>query len=112
MHEIATERHAGYRLWALSIAHWTLGHPGESDAALAELKKSPASNAYYVGQLYAMRGKKNLAFEWLNRACAERQSGCETLKIDRFLRTLRDDPRYRALLARLKLDGDGRCATQ
>ncbi|HEY6512619.1 MAG TPA: hypothetical protein VI032_11600, partial [Burkholderiaceae bacterium] len=103
--EIARERHAGYRLWALSIAHWTLGHAEASDAALAELKKSPASNAYYVGQLYALRGSKNPAFEWLNRGCAEHQSGCETLKIDRFLRTLRDDPRYKALLAKLKLDG-------
>jgi len=110
--EIARERHAGYRLWALSIAHWTLGHTAESDAALAELKKSPASNAYYVGQLYAMRGKKNPAFEWLTRACVERQSGCETLKIDRFLRNLRDDPRYRALLAKLKLDGDRPLATR
>jgi hypothetical protein len=79
---------------------------------LTELKKSPASNAYYVGQLYAMRGKKNLAFEWLNRGCVERQSGCETLKIDRFLRTLRDDPRYKALLAKLKLDGDRPRSTQ
>jgi tetratricopeptide (TPR) repeat protein len=110
--EIAKERHAGYRLWALSIAHWTLGHPAESDAALAELKKSPGSNAYYVGQLYAMRGTKNLALEWLSRACVERQSGCETLKIDRFLRTVRDDARYKALLARLKLDGDRPLSTQ
>ena len=47
--EIAHERHSGYRLWALSIAHWTLGNHGESDAALAELKKSPDSNAYWVG---------------------------------------------------------------
>jgi tetratricopeptide (TPR) repeat protein len=110
--EIARERHAGYRFWAQSIALWTLGNPGESDAALAELKKSPTTNAYYVGQLHAMRGKKNLAFEWLNKGCVERQSGCEMLKIDRFLRGLRDDARYKALLAKLKLDGERPLSTQ
>jgi serine/threonine-protein kinase len=67
------------------------------------MKRSPGTNAYYVAELYAIRGNKNLAFEWLNRACSERQSGCETLKIDRFLRGLRDDRRYDALLAKMKL---------
>jgi len=103
--EIARERHPGYRLWALSIAQWTLGRQDESDAALAELKRAPEANAYYVAQLYAIRGKKNPAFEWLGRACAEHQSGCESLKIDRFFRELRDDPRFKAVLGRMKLDG-------
>jgi TolB-like protein/serine/threonine protein kinase len=102
--EIAAERHIGYRVWALSIAHWTLGHQDESDAALTEMRRSPGTNAYYVAELYAIRGNKNLAFEWLNRACGEHQSGCETLKIDRFLRGLRDDPRYNALVAKMKLN--------
>jgi TolB-like protein len=100
---IARERHAGYRQWALALAHWTLGAHDASDAALNEMKRAPQSNAYYVAQLYAVRGKKTLAFEWLNKACTERQSGCEHIKIDRFLRPLRDDARYRALLAKLKL---------
>ena len=101
--EIAAERHRGYRLWALSIAQWTLGQHDESDAALAELQKSPATNAYYVAQLHAIRGKNSVALDWLSRACLEHQSGCESLQIDRFLRNLRDDARYRALLAKLKL---------
>ena len=49
---------------------------------------------------------RNPAFEWLNRACLERQGGCEGLKSDRFLRGLRDDPRHRALLSKMKLDGE------
>ena len=110
--EITAERHRGYQQWALSIAHWMLGHYGESDAALTEMKKSPSTNAYYVAQLYAVRGNKNQAFEWLNKACLERQSGCETLKIDRFLRNLRDDPRFNALLVKLKLSGEKSLATR
>jgi serine/threonine protein kinase/TolB-like protein len=101
--EVASERHKGYRLWATAIVQRLQGRHDESDAALAELKRAPQSNAYYVAQLHAVRGQKTAALDWLTRACTERQSGCETLKIDRFLRDLRDEPRYRALLAKLKL---------
>jgi tetratricopeptide (TPR) repeat protein len=104
--EIEREPHKVYRQWAVGIAHWTLGNHKASDAALNELKKAPATNAYYVAQLYAARGQKAQTFEWLNKACAERQSGCEVLQIDRFLRNWRDEPRYRALLAKLKLTRD------
>jgi len=90
-----------------------LGRQDESDAALKILtEKFPQASAYYIAQLYALRGKKNLTFEWLNRACVERQSGCEILRIDRFLRNLRDDPRYKALLVRMKLSGDQATSTQ
>jgi hypothetical protein len=84
-----------------------LGRRDESDAALKILtEKFPQASAYYVAQLYALRDRTNPAFEWLNRACAERQSGCELVRIDRFFRGLRDDPRYKALLVRMKLSGD------
>lgn len=101
---IAKEENPGVRLWALSVAHWTLGHREESDAALTELRRHPKGNAYAIAQLYALRSKRNSAFEWLNRACLERQGGCESLKADRFFRSLRDDPRHRSLLAKMKLD--------
>jgi tetratricopeptide (TPR) repeat protein len=104
--EIARERHKGYRVWAQSIAQWTLGNQRESDAALMEIKQSPGTNAYYLAQLYAVRGQKNPALDWLGRACVEHQSGCEGLKSDRFLRNLRDQPRYKALLVKLKLNAD------
>jgi hypothetical protein len=103
---IAKERHEGMRLWAAAIAEWSLGRKAESEAALAELKSWPKANAWYLAQLYALQGNRGQAFEWLEKACMEPQGGCETLKIDRFLRGLRDDGRYRALLAKMKLDGD------
>lgn len=103
---IEKEPLAGLRLWSLAIAQWSLGRRGESQAALDELKRHPKGNAYALAQLHALQGQRGPAFEWLQRACLERQGGCENLRTDRFLRTLRDDARYRALLARLKLDGD------
>jgi TolB-like protein/tRNA A-37 threonylcarbamoyl transferase component Bud32 len=103
--ETTREPHKGYRLWAQAIAQWVLGQKNESDAALAELKQSPQTNAYWIARLYAMRGQKDAAFEWLDEACSEHQTGCDLLKIDRFLRNLRGDARYAALLTRMKLDG-------
>jgi serine/threonine protein kinase len=103
---IAKEADPVVRLWALSVAHWASGRRDESEAALAELRNYPRGNAYAIAQLYAFRGERDPAFEWLRRACLERQGGCENLKADRFLRSLRGDPRHRALLAAMKLDAE------
>jgi TolB-like protein/tetratricopeptide (TPR) repeat protein len=102
---IARERHDGFRLWALSLVQFLRGERDAADAALAELKAAPESNAYWIARLYGARGQKAAAFEWLHKACggSERQNGCELLKTDRFLHGLRDDARYKALLARLQL---------
>ena len=101
---IARERHQGYRLWALSLAHTLRGERDAADAALAEMKAAPDANAYWIARLYAVRGNKAATFEWLDKACAGvRQHGCDLLKIDRFLRSVRDDARYRALVAKLGL---------
>ena len=39
-------------------------------------------------------------------ATIERLGGCEMLRTDRFLASLREESRYRALLVKMKLDGD------
>jgi TolB-like protein/Tfp pilus assembly protein PilF len=107
---IAQERHKAFRLWAQSLAHTLHGDRDAADAALAELKAAPEANAYWIARLYAARGNKAAAFEWLNKACSERQHGCDLLRSDRFLRGLRDDARYAALLSRLKLADAGNAA--
>jgi TolB-like protein/tetratricopeptide (TPR) repeat protein len=110
---IAQERHEGYRLWAFAVAFWTLGRRDESDAALKMLlTRFPQASPYYVARLYASREQRDQAFEWLNRACVERQSGCEMLKIDRFFRNLHDDPRFQALLTKVKLSGEPRASAR
>jgi tetratricopeptide (TPR) repeat protein len=105
--ETAQEPHRGTRLWAQAIVHTLLGRRAESDVALIELRRDAAgADAYRVAQVYALRARPQPALEWLNRACSQPPSGCETLRIDRFFAGLRDDARLRALLARLKLDGE------
>ena len=49
-------------------------------------------------------GEPDKAFEWLDRAYAQRNSGLIETKVDPFLKNLRPDPRYRALLEKLNFE--------
>jgi hypothetical protein len=61
--------------------------------------------AYQIAEVYGWRGENDHAFEWLERAYRQRDGGMIYLPFDRFLAPLRGDPRFRALLAKLKLPG-------
>ena len=88
------------------MAEHTLGHPAESQRALDVLIKYRANVwAYQIAQVYAWRGENDKAFEWLERAYRQRDGGMGYLGYDRYLAKLRGDPRYRALLKKLKLPG-------
>lgn len=52
---------------------------------------------------YFAMGEKDEAFRWLTRAFDERNPNVITLRTDPLFDDLRSDPRYLALLARLKL---------
>jgi hypothetical protein len=59
--------------------------------------------AYQIAQIRAFRNEDDAAFEWLERAYDQRDSGLVEMKGDPLLANLRDDPRYLALLKRLRL---------
>jgi TolB-like protein/cytochrome c-type biogenesis protein CcmH/NrfG len=87
-----------------AMAEHSLGHEKESQAALDELKTTFAGTAaYQIGQVHAWRGEKDLAFHWLDRAYAQRDAGLTLLTDDPLVDTLRSDPRFTALLHRLRL---------
>jgi tetratricopeptide (TPR) repeat protein len=93
--------------WRFSISpivYWDLGRRGESDAALSYLeKKYAAGSAYNIAEMRAYRGETDAAFDWLERAYRQRDPGMVLVKIDPMLRNLHGDPRYKALLIRMKL---------
>jgi TolB-like protein/Flp pilus assembly protein TadD len=96
-----------FRLLCAATAHHTLGHSKESQQALDELiAKYAHSAAYQIASAYAWRGEKDRAFEWLERARAQRDGGLGTLKVEPLMRGLRDDPRWRPLLASVHLPLD------
>ncbi|MEO7206627.1 MAG: protein kinase [Steroidobacteraceae bacterium] len=84
------------------------GHDNQSQAALKELiAKNAADSAYQIADVYAWRGEKDKAFEWLERAYQQRDSGLNGIAWDPLLGSLKGDPRYNTLLERLELS-DGR----
>src|SRR5438128_8925106 len=87
-----------------------LGHARESRQALDALaakEGGPQGNiAYRVALVHAWRGERDSAFEWLERAYVRHDLELRWLKIEPFLRNLRADPRYTALLRKMNLPLD------
>jgi TolB-like protein/Tfp pilus assembly protein PilF len=76
----------------------------QSQQALGELIAKHANDmAYQVGAVYAWRGEKDKAFEWLERAYQQHDSGLNGIAYDPLLMGLKSDPRYGALLKKLGL---------
>jgi len=80
------------------------GHEKQSQQALKELIAKNANDmAYQVGAVYAWRGEQDKAFEWLERAYQQHDSGLNGIAYDPLLAGLQNDPRYGALLKKLNL---------
>ena len=93
-----------FNLIITAMANYTLGHSTESQRALdAIVTERAMSLAYQIAEIHAWRGERDQAFEWLERARRQHDGGLSSIKNDRSLASLRDDPRYHALLRELKL---------
>jgi serine/threonine protein kinase/TolB-like protein/Tfp pilus assembly protein PilF len=91
------------RMGDAMIEH-ALGHERESQLALTELIAKHAKDmAYQVGDVYAWLGDNDKAFEWLDRAYEQRDSGLNGVQYDPLLAHLHEDPRYQGLLHKLQL---------
>jgi len=91
----------------VAMAQHSLGHLKESQQALDALVSRDAHrSAWQVAQIHAWRGDRESAFEWLERAFATHDPGLRYVKYDPFVRNLRRDPRYTALLKKMNLPLD------
>jgi TolB-like protein/predicted Zn-dependent protease len=94
---------ADYRNAGVALAEHTLGDAKGSREALGKLTATgAAAAAYQIAEVYAWRGEKDAAFEWLERAHRQQDAGLTQTKFDPLLASLRSDPRYTALLRKLK----------
>jgi serine/threonine-protein kinase len=59
--------------------------------------------AYQVAEIYAWRGEKAKAYEWLERAYRQHDAGLSYLEGDSFLDELRGDEEFKAFLRKMKL---------
>ena len=104
MPKIELVRYDLVRAFLYPIAYYALGREKESDAALSEfIAKYHAISAYQIAEVYAFRIQSDEAFEWLDRAYAQRDSGLIETKVDPLLKNLHSDPRYAAFLKKLNL---------
>lgn len=75
-----------------------------SNAALTELIRDyQYEDAFQIAEVYAFRGEADEAFEWLDRAYAQRDGGLPSIKGSPMLKMLASDPRFVALLEKLRL---------
>ena len=102
LREAELEPDDSYRRFELALAHFARKDYAAADAALAELiNKSRDIAAYQIAQVYAVRGEADKAFEWLQISFDTHDTGTLGLLVDPFFRDLRDDPRYKTLVAKM-----------
>jgi serine/threonine-protein kinase len=92
------------RLTGQAVAHHTLGDTvaAERDLQLLTIRYGHIL-PYNIAEVYAWRGEREKAFQWLDRAVALRDASIMYLEFDPLLQSLRSDPQFAALLARLNL---------
>ena len=101
LREAQLEPDESYRRFELALAQYARGDRTAADAALADLIAHNQGLDYQVAQVYAVRGDREKAFEWLQIAFDNHDTGMLALLVEPLLRTLSDDPRYKALLAKM-----------
>ena len=91
-------------MFALAIVHYALGQRAQSDADLAKLiELAEKDGPYQIAEVYAFRGEKDKAFEWLERAYTERDGGLNGTKRNPLFKNIEGDPRYTAFLKKMRL---------
>lgn len=95
--EMEKEKHSALRLFGLTLAYHALGREKESDASLADFITQFRWAAYQIAEMYAFRGETERAFEYMEQANSEQMKG------DPLVKGLEHDPRYAALLQKMRL---------
>jgi len=102
--EIERIRYDSQRAFLYAMAFYAIGRQEKSDAALSELiAKDPARSAYSIATVYAFGNRSDQAFEWLDRAYAQRAGDLVGTRIDPLLKSLHNDARYAAFLKKIHL---------
>lgn len=102
--EIERVRSDALRTYLYAVTYYTLGLKQQSDAALKEfIAKYSTREAFLTASLYALRNQRDEAFEWLDRAYAQRDGNVVGSNLDPMLKNLHGDPRFAAFLKKLHL---------
>lgn len=92
---------------------YSLHAMGRLDEALdvhvkaAEFPGTGATAAYNAACVYALKGNKDAAFEWLEKAAAKGFGGATHVAGDSDMDALRDDPRFQTVVAKIRENETG-----
>ena len=105
LREMEEELVPAWQRYGLALAYHAAQRQGEADAKLAELIESNQLDcAFQIAQVYAFRGEIDAAFDWLERAYRQRDSGLsEYLRLGPHLAKLHGDPRWPKFLEKMGL---------
>jgi tetratricopeptide (TPR) repeat protein len=94
-----------FRLQGAALAEHDMGHAPVAQQRLEELIAKDANGAaFQIAEVFAWWGDKDKAIQWLQRAYVQHDGGLVTVKVDPLLlKSLRSDPRYRAILRKMNL---------
>jgi tetratricopeptide (TPR) repeat protein len=91
-----------WRAIGLPMVYHAMGRKAESDAALANLIRDyDRDAAYNIAYVLAWRGEADHAFEWLDKAVANHDSGLTDVEVEPEFASLHRDPRWPKFLRRL-----------
>lgn len=94
------------RLAYLPLIWQAAGRQPEADEAFKTLRdKFANSNAYDIAVVYAYRGDRDLALQWLERAYDQHDPDLPELLCEYFFKNLALDPRFTALKRKMNLPG-------
>ncbi len=102
--EFESESNPGWRLFGLPLGYHAAHRKADADAALKDLLRQSDGAEFQLGETYAYFGDADKAFEWLNRALTA-DPGIIWLRNDPLCAGLVGDPRYQAILRRMRLEG-------
>lgn len=95
-----------HALGHMGNAYARMGRAAEADESISRLKEHVQADGigrYEIALVYAGLGKKDEAFDWLEKSYTSRDKGLTYLKIDPCIEPLRSDPRFHSLLRRVGL---------
>jgi tetratricopeptide (TPR) repeat protein len=90
--------------YGLALAYHAMGRKEEAEEQMNFFISNYGKPYFYVAQLYAYRNESDKAFEWLEKAFAEKDPELSyVLYGNPFLKNIEKDPRYAAFLRKMNL---------
>ncbi|MCG9972950.1 hypothetical protein [Christiangramia crocea] len=95
------------KVYGTSIVSVVLYSGTQASEAIETFKKEyGAEYPYLLAQMYAWRNKKDEAFEWLNKAYADKSPNLLQFSYDIYMENLKEDPRWKEFIEKTGIPGE------